>query len=1004
MDKENFVLSNYEIKYILGQGTFSKVKLGINKKTNEKVAIKIIDKKKTLNKSNYDRIGREISILKNSYHPNIVKVLDTKEDLNNYYFIMEYCQYGELFLHIVNKKRLDEEEASFYFFQLISGLNYLHKNKIVHRDLKPENLLISKRKILKIIDFGLSNYTPENEYLNTPCGSPSYASPEMIKGKKYNGFLSDIWSCGVILYIMLYGYLPFEGFSNNDLFKKILKGKVNYPNYINKSAIDLMKNILVVNPEKRIDINKIKKHPFYLKGKNIFNEKFPELINDVIQNNINNVNKTLKKSLSDSINNFKITNKKNNNKINRENEKNCTYREISDFSNSENKNDNEKDINYLKKKKDLEKNNGNNVYSNLLFHTKNINYYKKILSTGKLNIHKKWEKKDQIDDNEVKNNEITPKKNMYEKKYYTNSGLSKYNLSTSKNSEIIPSKKNSKNSLTKNSKNSLTNSVNTNELIKDQKTNNLHLYLKNSPDKNIKIGNERENSNLIKNNNKEEFDSKKHISILSFNEKCLKSKYGCQTPNFLLLKKLLKNSQKFNVKDKKIDNIKESVVHNVQKETKIFNFNKKNNNYNLNKMKQIKRIYENKINNDTDNEIKKSGHFSTHNSNSNFKVKISTSKTKAFNDFYQNKNDHQNLKIKNNYNYINNNNTEISLIKKFGLFFKGFILTEKKNSNNKLSNNNSNRNTNNINNNKLIMNNKNYNQNSENNKEIYINKKKINIKGNNIYTKDNEMIKKNINHHSLGLYSPKNICKKNIKMTETEQKNITYKLTNINSSEKITISNKKKLKNKPQKSSNFIKVNKLSKSGKRNNKNNVKKNIEQQSSLTNKLHSIKKNFNLSNKDIFIFDDRKEDIINYLTNNNKIYNSTRSQKNITNSYRNTMNSEMNKKKIQNTSLIENKNNSNFSENQNNQLNQNNMIKKEICKSNKTIKNKYGIFNSEKSNKKILFNDENQNYNNKEQNRNNINYKKSHNFEKNALYIEYSNLEKKEINKKKKSKLN
>ena len=123
MNKENSVLAEYEIKGMLGKGTFSKVKLATNKITNEKVAIKIIDKQFTLNKNNYERIKREISILKTTYHPNIIKIYDIKEDSNNYYIIIEFCQYGELFLHIVNNKRLDEKQSAFYFFQLINGLN-----------------------------------------------------------------------------------------------------------------------------------------------------------------------------------------------------------------------------------------------------------------------------------------------------------------------------------------------------------------------------------------------------------------------------------------------------------------------------------------------------------------------------------------------------------------------------------------------------------------------------------------------------------------------------------------------------------------------------------------------------------------------------------------------------------------------------------------------------------------------------------------------------------------
>ena len=435
MKKENVILTEYEIKGILGKGTFSKVKLGINKITKEKVAIKIIDKQFTLNQNNFDRIKREISILKKSYHINIIKMLDIKEDPNNYYFIMEYCQNGELFLHIVNNKRLDEKQASFYFFQLINGLNYLHANKIIHRDLKPENLLLTKRKLLKIIDFGLSNYSPENQYLNTPCGSPSYASPEMIKGQQYNGFLSDIWSCGIILYVMLCGYLPFDGFSNNDLFKKILKCKVNYPNNIDKSAIDLMKNILIANPDKRFDLNKIMQHPFYLKGKNIFCQIFPDLINEIKQNNLMYYNKTLKKSISDSFNSAFKSNK------DIKNEKN---EKINNSSNSLNKNIKKKeDKKYIETNNNLKNNENNNLYNNLLCHTKNINYYKKILS-DRLSIHNIRKNKNRKEDNN--NDEITPKSNniLEKKNHLSNSKVKRIDNSISKNSENLSLNKRNK--------------------------------------------------------------------------------------------------------------------------------------------------------------------------------------------------------------------------------------------------------------------------------------------------------------------------------------------------------------------------------------------------------------------------------------------------------------------------------------------------------------------------------------------------------------------------------
>ena len=272
-----YILKEYLVKETIGKGTFSKVKLGINKATGEKVAIKILEKNKIQSKSDQIRVQREIDIIKKVKHLNIVKIIQIKEDHNNIYIIMEFIDY-DLFLHIVNNKHLDEKESSLYYFQLINGIEYIHSLNIVHRDLKPENLLLTKNKILKIIDFGLSNYSYNNEYLMTHCGSPSYTSPEMIVGSKYDGYAVDVWTTGIILYAMLCGYLPFEERDNKSLFRKIVKCRVCYPKFLPNNAVNLMKKILVINPSKRITIKEIKKHPFYLEGKEIFYKKFPNLI------------------------------------------------------------------------------------------------------------------------------------------------------------------------------------------------------------------------------------------------------------------------------------------------------------------------------------------------------------------------------------------------------------------------------------------------------------------------------------------------------------------------------------------------------------------------------------------------------------------------------------------------------------------------------------------------------------------------------------------------------
>ena len=300
-EENSNILSEYELKGTLGKGTFSEVKLGINKYSKEKVAIKILEKTKINQANDYSKINREIHMLKTFFHMNIIKTKEIKENEKNIYIIMEYCKYGELFNHIIQRKKLSEKESSFFYYQLINGLEYIHSNGIVHRDLKPENLLITKGSILKIIDFGLSNFFSGENLLKTPCGSPCYASPEMVSGKKYNGFYIDIWSTGIILFAMLCGFLPFDDENNSILFKKIEECKIEYPNFISKNVKSLLKRILVNDPNKRIKISEIKKHSFYLKGKEIFKKIHPELFMEeiIIPNEIGIGNLTERNGNSD---------------------------------------------------------------------------------------------------------------------------------------------------------------------------------------------------------------------------------------------------------------------------------------------------------------------------------------------------------------------------------------------------------------------------------------------------------------------------------------------------------------------------------------------------------------------------------------------------------------------------------------------------------------------------------------------------------------------------------
>ena len=276
-NKMNYEHDAFKRKYIgqfvlgqkLGQGTFGIVVLGTHQITGEKVAVKILDKDRILQEADKTRIEREIKILKNMRHNNIVHLFDIKETPSSLYIIMEYICGKELFDYIISKKYLSELEACNFYQQIISGIEYLGKIKVAHRDLKPENLLLDEQKNIKIVDFGLSNIYPNNELLITACGSPCYAAPEMINGEPYIGVRVDIWSSGIVLFAMLCGYLPFEDEDNEVLYKKITAGKFKTPKHLSECCKDFLHKILNVNPNQRYTIEQIKNHPWF----NIINPK-----------------------------------------------------------------------------------------------------------------------------------------------------------------------------------------------------------------------------------------------------------------------------------------------------------------------------------------------------------------------------------------------------------------------------------------------------------------------------------------------------------------------------------------------------------------------------------------------------------------------------------------------------------------------------------------------------------------------------------------------------------
>lgn len=247
----------------LGIGAFGKVKLATHAVTGHKVAVKILNKAKIKQLGMEEKVQREINILHLCTHPHIIRLYEVIDTPTDIFLVNEYVSGGELFDHIVSKGRLSADEARNFFHQIISGVEYSHFQKIVHRDLKPENLLLDANNNIKIADFGLSNLMRDGDFLRTSCGSPNYAAPEVISGHLYAGPEVDVWSCGVILYALLCGSLPFDDESIPNLFKKIKSGMYALPTHLSQLAKNLIPRMLEVDPMKRITIPEIRLHPWF---------------------------------------------------------------------------------------------------------------------------------------------------------------------------------------------------------------------------------------------------------------------------------------------------------------------------------------------------------------------------------------------------------------------------------------------------------------------------------------------------------------------------------------------------------------------------------------------------------------------------------------------------------------------------------------------------------------------------------------------------------------------
>ncbi|XP_076369716.1 serine/threonine-protein kinase BRSK2-like isoform X1 [Tachypleus tridentatus] len=266
----------YRLEKTLGKGQTGLVKLGVHCVTGRKVAVKIVNREK-LSDSVLRKVEREIAIMKLIDHPHVLKLYDVYENNKYLYLVLEHVSGGELFDYLLKRGRLPAKEARKFLWQIISALDFCHKHCICHRDLKPENLLLDDKNNIRIADFGMASLQMEGSMLETSCGSPHYASPEVIRGERYDGRRADVWSCGVITFALIVGSLPFDDKNLRLLLEKVKQGAFHIPQFVPQECQELLRGMIEVDPQKRMTLSDVLKHSWINGGSKNFTKPKPPI-------------------------------------------------------------------------------------------------------------------------------------------------------------------------------------------------------------------------------------------------------------------------------------------------------------------------------------------------------------------------------------------------------------------------------------------------------------------------------------------------------------------------------------------------------------------------------------------------------------------------------------------------------------------------------------------------------------------------------------------------------